>query len=128
MIGAWKVQGIVAEHAVPADQDIDLAVIQHVANVQRAGDIGRRNDDGKNGAGGARVGTVKLLIDPGSGPVRLDQLGIVGLGKIISLGKCERFWGLFGHAKHLKETAFTIRFGVGTVKSDFLISLFSALN
>ena len=51
MVGARQPQGVVAQHAVPADGDIDLGVLQHVADVERTGDVGRRDDQGEDAAG-----------------------------------------------------------------------------
>ena len=48
VIGAGQPQGVVAAHAMPADGDVDFGVLEHVADVQRAGDVGRRNDERKD--------------------------------------------------------------------------------
>ena len=45
MVGAGQPEGVVAEHAMPADGHVDLGVLQHVAHVERAGDVGRRDDE-----------------------------------------------------------------------------------
>ena len=50
VIGAGKPEGVVADHAMPADGDIDLGVLQHVADVERAGDVGRRDDEREDAA------------------------------------------------------------------------------
>ena len=47
MIHTGLPQNIFAEHAVIADKDILQSVIQRVPHVQNAGDVRRRNDDGK---------------------------------------------------------------------------------
>ena len=50
MIRAGKPQRDFAPHAMPADGDIHHGVLEHVADMQRAGDVGRRNDDGEDAA------------------------------------------------------------------------------
>ena len=45
VVGAGEPEGDVAAHAVPADGDVDLGVLQHVAHVEGAGDVGRRDDE-----------------------------------------------------------------------------------
>ncbi len=42
MVGAGQPQGDEAAHAMPADDDIHLSLVEHVAHVQAAGDVGRR--------------------------------------------------------------------------------------
>ena len=45
VVHAGEPEGAVAAHAMPADEHVDLRVLEHVADVDRAGDVGRRNDD-----------------------------------------------------------------------------------
>jgi hypothetical protein len=45
MVGARLPQGVVAAHAVVAGQGIHEAVLEGVAHVQGAGDVGRRQQD-----------------------------------------------------------------------------------
>ena len=54
VIGAGEPEGVVAEHAMPADGDVDLGVLQHVADVEDAGDVGRRDDEREDAARGFR--------------------------------------------------------------------------
>ena len=46
---AWSVPGtqraVLAEHAVPAGEDVHLRLVEHVAHVQAAGDVGRGEED-----------------------------------------------------------------------------------
>ena len=48
---AWSVPGThsgdLAAHAVPAGEDVHLGLVQHVAHVQPAGDVGRRQQHGE---------------------------------------------------------------------------------
>ncbi len=55
VIGAGEPEGVVAEHAMPADGDIDLGVLEHVADVEDAGDVGRRNDEREGAARSSRA-------------------------------------------------------------------------
>ncbi len=62
MVGSRQVKRVVALHAPPARQDVDLGVVEHVADVQRAGDVRRRNDDGTGRARIVHVGAKQLLV------------------------------------------------------------------
>src|SRR5690606_17647662 len=70
-------QGVVALHAVVADQAIHDGVVEAVTHVQAAGDVGRRDHDavGITLAGGLEV----AALFPGVVPVLLDGLGVEGL-------------------------------------------------
>ncbi len=46
VVGAGHPERVVALHALPADEDVLERVVQRVAHVQDAGDVGRRDDDG----------------------------------------------------------------------------------
>ena len=47
VVHAGLPQNVFAEHAVIADKDILQSVVQRMPHVQNAGDVRRRNDDGK---------------------------------------------------------------------------------
>ena len=51
-------------------------VLEHVADVQRAGDVGRRDDQGEI-APGARDGMEDAAVDPPLCPMRLKPLRLV---------------------------------------------------
>ena len=48
---AWSVPGSHSVgrplHALPANDDVDLGVLQHVSHVEVAGNVGRRQGNGK---------------------------------------------------------------------------------
>ena len=44
VVGAGQPQRDKAAHAMPADDDVHLRLVEHVAHVQAAGHIGRRQD------------------------------------------------------------------------------------
>ena len=80
VIHARKPERAVAAHAVPADEHVDLRVLEHVADVDRAGDVGRRQGDRKHGAVSGIFGAKEFLVEPGLGPALFDFLRLVGLG------------------------------------------------
>ena len=47
MVGAGDPDGQVAEHAVPASEDVHLSLVEHMAHMQAAGDVGRGEKDGE---------------------------------------------------------------------------------
>ena len=80
VVHAGKPQRAMAAHAVPADEHVDLRVLEHVADVDRAGDIRRRQRDRKRGAVAGIFGAEKLFVEPGLGPALFDFLRLVSLG------------------------------------------------
>ena len=80
MVHARLPEHIVALHALAADQDVLKRVVESVTDVQRTGDVGRRDDDGVAvgifpgaGTGGKGIGT-----GPGVGDARLKVGGHEG--------------------------------------------------
>ena len=55
VVGAGNPEGAAAAHAAPAGEDVHLRLVEHVAHVQAARDVGRRQQDGKRRAGGLAV-------------------------------------------------------------------------
>ena len=53
VIGAGEPEGAAAAHATPAGEDVHLRLVEHVAHVQAAGDVGRRQQNGEGLAGWA---------------------------------------------------------------------------
>ena len=95
MVGAGHPQGQPAAHAPPAGEDVHLRLVEHVAHVQTAGDVGRRQQDGERGLAvqalvldgavpvvGRRNGE-KVLADPVTGPVIFNGGWVVGFGQIV---------------------------------------------
>ena len=80
VVHAGKPQRAMAAHAVPADEHVNLRVLQHVADVDRAGNVWRRKRDRKHGAVGGIFSAEEFLVEPGLGPALFDLLRLVGLG------------------------------------------------
>ncbi len=76
VIGARLPERVCAPHAVVADQGIHDRVLERVAHVQAAGDVGRRDHDAVGLALAARREVAVLL--PGLVPGLLDGLRVVG--------------------------------------------------
>ena len=85
VVGAGQPQGLVALHPPPADQRVLQGVIQRVAHVQLAGDIGGRNDDG-----------VRLLFAFGIG-MEVVFFHPEPVGAVFHLFGVVDFFQLFGH-------------------------------
>ena len=77
MVGSRKPEGITPLHAAPANQNVLKRIVQRVADVKRARDVGRRNDDriglSRRVGGGAEVSPV----DPILAPPSLDGLRFI---------------------------------------------------
>ena len=70
---------IVASHPMPADDDVDLGVLQHVAHVEGAGHVGGRDYEREDTAARLGGGAKDSLVDPPVRPVRLKPLWFVDL-------------------------------------------------
>ena len=101
MVGAGQPQGAAAAHAPPAGEDVHLRLVEHVAHVQAAGDVGRGQQDGKGLAGLAvqvyirivrssgLIGWIgrgldeEIFADPVTGPVIFNGGWVVGFGQVV---------------------------------------------
>ena len=81
MVAARLPQGVVAQHAVVADEGIHDGVLEGVAHVQGAGDVRRRNHDGV-GLAAAAGGEVVALF-PAVVPFVFDVGGLVAGGHAV---------------------------------------------
>jgi hypothetical protein len=92
VVGAGQPERIVAAHAMPADSDIDFGVLQHVADMQRTGDVGRRNNERKDARQRLFGGVEDAGVNPPLRPVRFEPLGLVNLidlhGKYYDIRRC----------------------------------------
>ena len=74
-------EGVISLHPLIADQDILEGVVQGVAHVELAGDVGRRDHDGEGGPGMIHLGVKVFFFFPVFVDPVLDSLRIVGLCK-----------------------------------------------
>ena len=98
VVGAWQPQGFSTGHAAPARENVHLSLVEHVAHVQAASDVGRRQQDGKRGlavqalvlvgvrAGAGRRNGEEFFADPVAGPVIFNGGRVVGFGQIVRHG------------------------------------------
>ena len=76
---------------MPADQHVNLRVFEHVADVNRAGDIGRRKRYRKRSAVAGVFGAEKFFVEPGLGPALFDFLRFISLGNFAGDGSGHGF-------------------------------------
>ena len=79
VIGAGLPQHVVALHAAPADQHVLQRVVERVAHVQAARDVGRRDDDAVRRLRRLRMGAERAALLPLRVEAGFDLLGVVGL-------------------------------------------------
>ena len=79
MVGAHHPQRVLAAQPLVADHDILQRVVERVADMQAAGDVGRGVDD-RIGLGVGAFGAEQALVLPMSVPARLDFGGIESFG------------------------------------------------
>ena len=77
VVGARHPKGVEALHAPPADEDVLQGVVQGVAQVQRAGDVGRRDDDGVGRARGVGIAVEEAVVFPEPQPALLRLFRVV---------------------------------------------------
>ena len=81
VIGAGHPEGVVALHPLAANENVLQRVVERVPEVQRAGDVRRRNDDRERLAawiGRARCGSSRVR-SPEVVPLALARLGVVDI-------------------------------------------------
>ncbi len=82
VVHAGQPHGVIGRHALPAGEDVFNRVAERVTHVQRAGYVGRRDDDRERRLGRRRVGMKVPARHPFGVPARLDRLRFVGLGQL----------------------------------------------
>ncbi len=80
VIRTGQPQDVFAAHAMPAHQDVDFRVLQHVAHVERPRDIRRRNDQAERRAATFIQRAVKILLHPLARPAGFNTLRRINLG------------------------------------------------
>ncbi len=89
VIGARQPQRDKAAHAMPAHDDVHLRLVEHVAHVQAAGHIRRRQQQREHWprfALGRRGHGEKFFFDPVVGPARFNRARLVGFGQFVRHG------------------------------------------
>ena len=98
VVGAGEPEHFLAQHAGAAGEDVLDGVVQHVAEVEHARDVRRRDDDGIRRtllADAGRVGLERLVIEPALVPARLHLFRCVGLAQFGHRGVQDgKFWGV----------------------------------
>jgi hypothetical protein len=81
VVGAGLPQHVLAAHALEAAQDVLQGVVERMAHVQRAGHVGRRDDDavGKRLGAFQPAGAEGACRFPCGVDAALDRGGLVGL-------------------------------------------------
>ncbi len=79
MVGAGLPQHVAAAHALEADQHVLQRVVQRVPHMERAGDVGRRDDDGEGlrPLAVAAVGSKGARVFPGAIDVAFEILRLI---------------------------------------------------
>ena len=80
MIHSRQPKRAVPAHAMPADQHVDLRVLEHVPDVNRAGDVWRRQRDREHRAIAGILSAEQLFLEPGLRPALFDLLRLISLG------------------------------------------------
>ena len=83
VVSARQPEHIASVHPLPADQDVNLGVLQHVAHVERAGHVGRRDHQRKHGPRAGRVGHEQPALDPPLAPPLLNGARVVSFGQLL---------------------------------------------
>ena len=79
MVRSRQIERVVSPHSVPAREDVDLRVVQHVPDVQRPRHVGRRNDDREHQPGRIHIRFEQPFLYPEVCPARFDLLRFVRL-------------------------------------------------
>ena len=81
VVGARHPERVLALHPVVAHQRVHDGVLEGVAHVQRARDVGRRQLDAERRLGGIERRLVDAALFPERAPMRLDGGGVEGFGE-----------------------------------------------
>ena len=85
MIGADHPERVLALQPSVAREDVLQRIVERMADVERAGDVGRRVDD-RPRLGVRALGTEQAVLLPMAVPAGFDRGGVEGLGQRV-LGK-----------------------------------------
>ena len=88
VIGAWQPQGVVAAHAVIAGKDVLQGVVEGVADMEDAGDVGRRDDDRERGPPLLHLRREAVVLQPVPQPFFFDEGELVPLAQQVFFFAC----------------------------------------
>src|SRR5258705_7862979 len=77
MVRTRQIQRVVTLHPSPPREDIDLRVVEHVADVQGSGHVWRRNNNRKYRSRGIHIGSEEFFLRPLFCPSLFDQLRFI---------------------------------------------------
>lgn len=97
VVAAWHPQGVVALHALIADQDILQRAVQGVAHVQLPRHIGGRHDNGERLLAVIRLGVEALSVYPHLIDAAFHSLGIIHLRQFFFHTSVLLFLSLIDH-------------------------------
>jgi len=86
VVGARQPEREIAAHAMPAEDDVHLGLLEHVTHVEATGDVGRRQKQAERVAHvplGRRGRVEEPFIFPIVGPARLNRARLVRLRKFV---------------------------------------------
>ena len=133
VVGAGNPEGAAAAHAPPAGEDVHLRLVEHVAHVQAARDVGRRQQNDKRGLGvqalvldwsGGSAGCgldEEIFADPVAGPMIFNGGGVVGFGQVVRHVSVRRGPGRFRENTHENR-------GFQTLGTTFQVSRWRAVD
>ncbi|RWX47565.1 hypothetical protein H206_06312 [Candidatus Electrothrix aarhusensis] len=96
MIRAWYPEGVITLHAVVTGQQILESVVQSMANMEHAGNVGRWNHNGKGILTLCHFRSKGLMFQPVVVPALLYFFKGIGFGEVI-FGRGLLWGGLFCH-------------------------------
>ena len=85
VVRAGQPQGVVALHALIADQDVLQRAVHGVSHVQLAGDVGGRHNDGEGLFVPSPVGAEPAAVHPEIVDASFHLCGVVDLGKLFHI-------------------------------------------
>lgn len=93
MVGSRKPEGIPALHAAPANQNVLQRIVQRVADVQGARDVGGRDDNRIGLSGRVGSGAEVAMVDPIWAPSGFNGLRFVGFTELLGRHRDETHAG-----------------------------------
>ena len=108
VVHAGEPQDVLAAHAAPSHEGVNLRVLEHVAHVERPRNVGRWKGKRKARAGGCVGGAVELFFNPRARPAQLDFGGGINLGDLVVQSACS--WLCRASVRESKYYSFGGRF------------------